>query len=323
MVTKRRGCVFEIYKYFFSNVISLHSAVLIFGDFSWIVQVETKGGKREGNVGKQFKNFKKYMERTYGSLLEDLDFVPVLAKNQYTVTGTMCDAYVINIDETQEKFNCWLESSRKQLVEPKGEMVRFKELVKRLLMTTSLVLTSLPQQLSQNTPDSHLILLRDCQWDLLSMRPNFAVIQGNEQTGKSMALELGLAFLGGESSCRFLVSMGEYGSVQNGFRSAFFKDSDITFVCYQEPNKTTMDILKDVLKIVNEKKSTDFILCIDDFPKKDLDNAKSLLNKLMEKSKYLWMVVEDTLEWDEMGALEWDEMEALSFNVSTDPNPFI
>jgi len=298
---------------FFPNVISLHPSVVIFGDFSWIVQVETKGGNTQGNVEEQFDNFKNYMERTYGTLLENLDFVPVLAKNQSTATGKMCDDYVIDIEFNIDQFNCWLESSRKQLVEQKGKMVNFKELVKRLLMTTSMVLTSLPQQLSQNTPDSHLILLRDCQWDLLSTRPNFAVIHGIKTTGKSMALELGLAFLGGKSSHRYLVSMGEHESVQNVFRSAFF-NSDITFMCYQEPNETSMDILKDILKIVNEKQSTDIIICIDDFPMKDLDNARSLLNKLMDKSKHLWMVVADTdPSWD---VTVKENCKALGFKVS-------
>merc|ERR1719186_2213824 len=93
----------------------------------------------------------------------------------------------------------------------------YEKLVARLLEMSALTLTSVVDCSSQIS-DSHLKLLRGSQRNLLAARPKLAVIKGKAETGKSAALEFGLAFVKTtvKSYSRFLVSLAEYGSAQNG-----------------------------------------------------------------------------------------------------------
>eukprot|EP00092_Neocalanus_flemingeri_P012618 GFUD01013599.1.p1 GENE.GFUD01013599.1~~GFUD01013599.1.p1 ORF type:complete len:459 (+),score=68.80 GFUD01013599.1:55-1431(+) len=236
--------------------------VIIFGCFSFVLQVETKGGRRQGNVEQQFRTFKAYLERTHGTLLKNLKFLPVLAKHPETQVGQLCKDYLLDISSSADQFGQWWKNFLHLEAQAEASTESFEKLVKRMLMTSSLVLTSLPQQLSQNSPDSHLIILRKGQWRLLSAPPQFAVIQGNPTTGKSLAVELGLAFLCTEESCGSLVSLGEYSSVQNEIRSHHFMSTDISFICYQNATQTPTDLLQ----IMKETQSQDSIICFDNFP---------------------------------------------------------
>eukprot|EP00092_Neocalanus_flemingeri_P007240 GFUD01007819.1.p1 GENE.GFUD01007819.1~~GFUD01007819.1.p1 ORF type:complete len:462 (+),score=70.07 GFUD01007819.1:51-1436(+) len=269
--------------------------VIIFGCFSFVLQVETKGGIRQGNVEQQFRTFKAYLERTHGTLLKNLKFLPVLAKHPETQVGQWCTDYLLDISSSVSQFSQWWENFLPIEVQAEASTESFEKLVKRMLMISSLVLTSLPQQLSQNSPDSHLIILRKGQWRLLSAPPQFAVIQGNPTTGKSLALELGLAFRCTEESCGSLVSLGEYSSFQNEIRSDHFMSTDITFICYQNATQTPTDLLQ-IMKTKQETQSKDSIICFDDFPLEDLKNpdVRNQIRNLMEKSRNLWIVVDDS-----------------------------
>merc|ERR1711892_193910 len=151
-----------------------------------------------------------------------------------------------------------------------------------MLLTSSLVLTSLPQTFSQVTPNSHLIILSKNQWHLFAARPSFAVIEGEPTTGKSMALELGLALLGGDQSCRILISLKEEGHVQNVLRKSFFNDSGIDFKCYEN-----------IVDIPLETFSNDSIIAIDDFPAEDLlkPGVGAKLTAIKNNSTHFWIVL--------------------------------
>jgi hypothetical protein len=131
---------------------------MILGAFKLLMLIEVKGGK-PGNFETQFRCCKKYMERSHGTFLNNIEFRPVLARN--IAVAQLCDQFQFDIPNIvgNSSFDTWWQNTLPQKQKGVGpdEMT---PLLKRLLMTSSLVLTSLPQQLSSATPDSHLIILR-------------------------------------------------------------------------------------------------------------------------------------------------------------------
>ena len=127
-----------------------------------IVHVETKGGQSQGNAEKQFRMLKKWMELHHGAFLTNSVYVPILAKHKNTGTAPLCDGFKLDIDTEDVDFDHWWNDFQYLVdpIPPQASQEEFEYLVKRLLMNSSLVLTSLAQQLSQNTPESFLIILR-------------------------------------------------------------------------------------------------------------------------------------------------------------------
>lgn len=261
-----------------------HDLVMVLGVFKLLMLIEVKGGA-PGNFGKQFRCFKDYMERSHGTFLDNVHFLPVLARS--IDVSNLCKDYQFAIQNVAGNVGSpSLETWWDTYLPPQNQMGvvpdEMTPLLKRMLMTSSLVLTSLPQQLSSLTPDSHLIILRKCQWDLFASRPAFAVIQGDAKTGKSMALEIGLALLGGEQSSRILISMEDEYNFQNVIRKSFFNNSGIAFRCYEKLADIQLGTLDD-----------DSLICIDDFPAEDLkkQDVQNSLKALKAKSKYLWLAM--------------------------------
>ena len=135
--------------------------VLVLGNYMKIGHVEVKGGKGQGNVQKQFETFLDYLERTHGPYLEQLCYVPVLAKNAKTQTHKqLCGKHMLDIESSEEEFQNWWDTSLQLENNSEASDEKFKEIVKRLIMMASLVLTSFPMELTQTCVDSHLIMLR-------------------------------------------------------------------------------------------------------------------------------------------------------------------
>ena len=136
-------------------------SVLVLGDLSVIAQVEVKGGNSQGNAEEQFQTFRDYLERSHGTFLQDLSYVPVLAKNTTTNTGKQnCEKYELNITSSTAEFESWWQDLMDKEFNSEISQVKFEDIVKRLIMMSSLVLTSLSMEITMNSPDSHLIILR-------------------------------------------------------------------------------------------------------------------------------------------------------------------
>ena len=139
--------------------------MLVFGAFELLLLIEVKGGDKPGNFETQFRCYKEYMERSHGDHLGNLNFLPVLARHGKTAVDQLCSRFQFDIPsqdadlQSNSSFDSWWQTflPQDQKAIPADEMT---PLLKRMLMTSSLVLTSLPQQLSQATPESHLIILR-------------------------------------------------------------------------------------------------------------------------------------------------------------------
>ena len=97
--------------------------------------------------------------------MDNLTFLPVLARHCKTAVAQLCDQYQFDIpsefEDSQSKssFESWWKTYLPEQ-ETDAEPVEVIPLLKQMLLTSSLVLTSLPQQLSLATLDSHLIILR-------------------------------------------------------------------------------------------------------------------------------------------------------------------
>ena len=136
-------------------------SVLVLGDLSVIAQVEVKGGNSQGNVEQQFQTFRDYLERSHGTYLQDLSYVPVLAKHTTTKTSKQfCEKYELNIKSSTAEFESWWQNFMQQEFNSEISQDKFEDIVKRLIMMSSLVLTSLPMEITMSSPDSHLIILR-------------------------------------------------------------------------------------------------------------------------------------------------------------------
>jgi len=272
--------------------------VLVLGHLSMIAHIEVKGGKSQGNVLEQFKSFHGYMERTHGPSLQNMLYVPVLAKHSSTNTHSqLCEKHMIRIESEHSEFeNWWQTFSSEANSETSDE--KFNKITKRLIMMNSLILTSLTlTEITQNTPDSHLILLRPQQWNLLwNSPPKYALIHGAKSSGKSVALELGLAFVRPGIKSRFLVSLAAFANTQNDLRENFFENEfensdDVKFLCSGDENDHPVDILK---RLVDDINDADSIIFIDNLDVKDLQSEvfMSLMKEILEKKTDVWMVVD-------------------------------
>lgn len=284
--------------------------VIVFRSFACIAYVETKGGKIAKKFKKQFKHFRDYVEHTHGCArgqnnttegdgesrhddcaLHRFCFVPILAKHKDSEVDAkepICAKHVLDIGCELKDLH-WTNYFE---VHSMNE-AEYEKLVKSLLLASSLVLTSLPQISTKNFSESHLIILRETQWNLLSARPKFAVLCGERKTGKSTALELAVAFVGQER--RVLVSM-KMSNLQNILRKEFFNstgNTDVSFICKEEIEESTADILARLLGEIRDCS----LVCIDDFPATGLEdaNVRRQLEELQNKSTHLWIAVNEKI----------------------------
>ena len=138
--------------------------------------VEVKGGNQDNFRKKQVpkffeqaEKFREYMELRHGSHLQNVLFYPVLAKLAEVKTDVLCsdfkfDIPCINNDsqtlnmESIEKW--WGENPSLYSEDESLSPARVEEILKSLIFDTSLALMSLPSQLTRNSPDTLIILLR-------------------------------------------------------------------------------------------------------------------------------------------------------------------
>merc|ERR1719228_2722489 len=99
-------------------------------------------------------------------------------------------------------------------------------------------------ELTQTSPDSHLIILRPQQWKLIwNSRPRRALIHGPYSSGKSMALELGLAFASSDKPL-CLVSFAKFGNAQNILRSFHYEGTDIKLFYPEKVSEGSLQVLQ-------------------------------------------------------------------------------
>ena len=144
--------------------------LMVLKDISGVVQVETKGGKKssEEKAVAQVEWGKQYLEKTHGTHLHNFSFRPALcmpnpALGMQRYQAANCpEFYILNDDLINSTtFETWWSNftskTGSQTSAPEDE---YKVLVRRLILHSSLALTSLYQQLSTLLRDTHLIMLR-------------------------------------------------------------------------------------------------------------------------------------------------------------------
>lgn len=293
--------------------------VMVVGKYSSVIEVEVKSGTNVDKAVKQMKQFYDYMGEFHGPQVKKFHFLPIVAKSPDVSSQTLCNDCQLDIDSSTADFDgFWLHDRFESLLNNRATTSEeCKTLIKRLLLVSSLVLTSLPAP-SQD-PDLNLILLRESQWNLLSARPPFAIIHGEPSTGRSTALELGLAFiLPNEKIDRYLASFDRIKNIQNTWRQKFFEDSDIKLFAQEGSGKNLKEnptqILEKVTSDIQGKKAkgstTKPIICIDNVPKKDLLNPdlREQLVWLKKNSKHLWIVMEEEEEEDKLSEKDQQKM---------------
>ena len=138
---------------------------------SLLIQAETKSGKSgDGDASTQVEKGKRYFEDIHGSYLSNFTFVPAISMpdpvNQVNLKPHQADnclEYYLrdaNFQGNSAEVQWW--SSLKSKTEPHGSASQdeYEDIVKRLILHSSLTLTTLPQQLSRQTHLCHLIVLR-------------------------------------------------------------------------------------------------------------------------------------------------------------------
>ena len=139
------------------------------------MMVEVKGGN-QNNFQKQVKKFfeqaRKFQDHInlrHGSHLQDVLFYPVLAKTTELNTPVLCSDFKFNVPSinsdsqtlNMESMEKWWKENLSTCPEAESlSAARVEEILKSLIFDTSLALISLPSQLTRNSPDTLIILLR-------------------------------------------------------------------------------------------------------------------------------------------------------------------
>ena len=148
---------------------------LVIQDISLVVQVETKGGDKKSDEGKavnQVEEGKKYFERNHGKYLKDFTFLPVLSMPSALLEVTWPKEKAANCKEYYARdsdfpaFSAWWNdllvkaAANGCTMAGSANQAEYENLLRRLILHSSLALTSLYQQRSILVTNTHLIVLR-------------------------------------------------------------------------------------------------------------------------------------------------------------------
>ena len=148
--------------------------ITVVKDPSVVIQAETKSGVKsyEGKAELQLKKGKTYFESNHGQDLTAFTFLPVISlpdpsgnlrPNQAAncLEYYLWDADFQAFSQNNTKVQTWFNNlKRKTNPNSPASQDQYETLVKRLTLHSALTLTTLPQQISVNSPDSHLVILR-------------------------------------------------------------------------------------------------------------------------------------------------------------------
>jgi len=271
------------------------------------MMIEVKGGNQENFRKKQVpkffeqaEKFQEYMKLRHGTHLQNVLFYPVLAKLAEVKTNVLCSDFKFDIPclnndsqtlnmESIEKW--WDENPSLSSSEDESlSAARVEEILKSLIFDTSLALMSLPSQLTRNSPDTLIILLRRCQWALLAGRPKNVIVFGAESTGKSTALELGMARIGEVTTKKMVIACGSR-ELQTQLRKELYEGTISVEECAKENMEQIIKALEKIDTSLN-------FVAIDDMSVSELKHL-DVKEKLKEKMKivdFLWIVVNTTQE---------------------------
>ena len=144
-------------------------------DISLVVQAETKGGDIKSDEGKavnQVEEGKKYFEKNHGKFLKDFTFLPVLSMPSARLEKTWPKEKAANCKEYYARdsdfpaFSAWWNdllvkaAANGCRIQGSADQADYENLLRRLILHSSLAFTSLYQQRSNLMTDTHLIVLR-------------------------------------------------------------------------------------------------------------------------------------------------------------------